>query len=472
MEKIIRSTLIATIILSLLISGISCKKRSTLTPTTPPEPASAEEVSPTQTPSTTPPQKDYTNPLITGADWNNMTLSQKEAWVDTALDAMMAGGELEESERQPAIYYVEKLDEVFYEPVSETRLVAWELTTFTSSTPAIESTPSVGTTTKFAQVSLLPITNSSIAWKNPPLGEQVFAGIPFHITKEKFNTQGHSSHTESPVEANLQVNLSNPQNVCVLVGTTHTWTQFSEKQVGEITLVFDDGSTQVTRLIVGQNVREYIMDNRLGATVNTLTDSAAQSVWQGVNWDGRQPTTLDMLTIAVTPSNQGKMLKEIIITDTSTTTASSASPGIGLFGITVEYLGEVLTSDTTQTPAPVVIPPPTQTSAPLSKHYFLITLVSTKQVTLTNNSNRSVEVYQFSMKYDFYNYIMYNAPGGGTSYGPIVRGVLTSDESTELKPGQSFPKTFNRKDMVAIVSCSFYIRDNSTGQTLTVTFPQ
>jgi len=75
------------------------------------------------------------------------------------------------------------------------------------------------------------------------------------------------------------------------------------------------------------------------------------------------------------------------------------------------------------------------------------------------------------MKYDLYSYIIYNAPGGGTSYGPIVRDILTSEELVVLKPGQSYSKAFNRRDIVVVVSCSFYLKDANTGQTLTVTYP-
>jgi len=128
------------------------------------------------------------------------------------------------------------------------------------------------------------------------------------------------------------------------------------------------------------------------------------------------------------------------------------------------------------TPAPLPVPTPSPTPSPiqtptLSKNDFLITIISSRQATITNNSQRSIEVYQFSMKYDCYSYIMYNAPGGGTSYGRIVRSVLTSDELAVLKPGQSYSKTFNRKDIITIASCSFYIKDVNTGQTLTVTSP-
>jgi hypothetical protein len=120
-----------------------------------------------------------------------------------------------------------------------------------------------------------------------------------------------------------------------------------------------------------------------------------------------------------------------------------------------------------------ITPEQTSTSqqSTLTEGNFLITIISPRQATITNNYQRSVEVYQFSMKYDCYSYIIYNAPGGGTSYGPIVKDVLTSDEHVILKTGQSYPKTFNRKDIVNIVSCSFNVKDLSTGQTLTITYP-
>ena len=119
-------------------------------------------------------------------------------------------------------------------------------------------------------------------------------------------------------------------------------------------------------------------------------------------------------------------------------------------------------------PAIVQVP---SSAEPLQKQDFLVTVISTRQITLTNNSQVAVQVYKFSMKYDLYSYIIHNAPGGGTSYGPIARDILTSEELAVLQPGQSYSKTFNRRDIVAIVSCSFYIKDANTGQTLTVTYP-
>lgn len=114
---------------------------------------------------------------------------------------------------------------------------------------------------------------------------------------------------------------------------------------------------------------------------------------------------------------------------------------------------------------------PNPEPSPIKQNDFLITIVPNRQVTITNNSESTVQVLEFSMTYNCYSYIMYNAPGGGTAYGPIVRAVLTTEESVALEPGQSYPKGFNRQDMLAIISCRFSVKDVGTGQTLTVTYP-
>ena len=127
---------------------------------------------------------------------------------------------------------------------------------------------------------------------------------------------------------------------------------------------------------------------------------------------------------------------------------------------------EIVVTYTVETKTPE--PPPVQ---PIQARDFLITVVPNRQVTITNNSKSNVQVLEFSMTYECYSYIYYNAPGGGTQYGPIVRTSLKSEESVVLRPGQSYPKTFNRQDMVAILSCRFVVKDVDTGKTLTVTYP-
>ena len=127
---------------------------------------------------------------------------------------------------------------------------------------------------------------------------------------------------------------------------------------------------------------------------------------------------------------------------------------------------EIVVTHTVETKTPQ--PPPVQ---PIQASDFLITVVPNRQVTITNNSKSTVQVTEFWMTYECYSYIYYNAPGGGTKYGPTVRTSLKSEESVVLRPGQSYPKTFNRQDMVAILSCRFVVKDVDTGKTLTITYP-
>lgn len=130
--------------------------------------ACANQVAVPSAPSPTPKpaastETEVTDSLITGKDWNNMTLSLKRVWVDTALRAMIIGGELKESEEQTTDYYVQKLDTVFYNPDNEKKLVAWELTAFTStqSPPSNETTDTVADSAQFriSNLRLTPVPN-------------------------------------------------------------------------------------------------------------------------------------------------------------------------------------------------------------------------------------------------------------------------------------------------------------------------
>jgi hypothetical protein len=217
-------------------------------------------------------------------------------------------------------------------------------------TPAI-STPPAATNTKsndspttpavqaeipkFKVISLLPIANFSSTATNLPYGDQVYYGVPFTTSKERiFSTQyGDSSF---PIEGTLQTDISRPQKVYVLINTTNAYREFLNKQIGKITLVFDNGITEETPLIVGTNVREHTIDTTYGDVVRTVTDSANKLAWQGTS--SGTLVAIDMLTIPIGSSNQARSLKQIIITDTSNLTANSPDPGLILWGVTISYI--------------------------------------------------------------------------------------------------------------------------------------
>jgi hypothetical protein len=89
---------------------------------------------------------------------------------------------------------------------------------------------------------------------------------------------------------------SNAQSVFLLLNTMNTYLWYDQTQVGTVTLTFSDGTTQVTNLTVGGNVREW----RTGAgnTVNWINDPATTTVWNGSAIDG-SAAVIDMLTISL-----------------------------------------------------------------------------------------------------------------------------------------------------------------------------
>ncbi len=89
---------------------------------------------------------------------------------------------------------------------------------------------------------------------------------------------------------------SNAQSVLLLLNTMNTYLWYDQTQVGTVTLTFSDGTTQVTNLTVGGNVREW----RTGAgnTVNWINDPATTTVWNGSAIDG-SAAVIDMLTISL-----------------------------------------------------------------------------------------------------------------------------------------------------------------------------
>jgi hypothetical protein len=89
---------------------------------------------------------------------------------------------------------------------------------------------------------------------------------------------------------------SNAQSVLLLLNTMNTYLWYDQTQVGTVTLTYSDGTTLVTNLTVGGNVREW----RTGAgnTVNWINDPATTTVWNGSATDG-SAAVIDMLTISL-----------------------------------------------------------------------------------------------------------------------------------------------------------------------------
>ncbi len=182
------------------------------------------------------------------------------------------------------------------------------------------------------EIDLSPIANFTTRINGLPSGFRTFNGVPFYIAENQIFTTQHST-ASLPVEGSVNMDISRPQNVYILINTTSTFQQFMNKQAGNIKFVFDNGASEVTYLIVGQNVREYTADS---ATVQTVTDPATQMIWQG----GDPAFLIDMLTIPVSSNNQSRILKQVIISDVSQTMTDSPNPGLIIWGLTVAHYPE------------------------------------------------------------------------------------------------------------------------------------
>lgn len=164
---------------------------------------------------------------------------------------------------------------------------------------------------------------------NFPRGNNNFNGVDFNISQAFMTQYGAGS---LPEEGSLSMDIAHPVTLYILINSDNTYPQFSGKQAGKITLIFDNGLPEETKLVVGQNIREYTQDVQYGNTVRTVTDPASQVAWRGS--DPPRTIAIDMLTIPVI--NQLRSLKQVIITDTSKTATNSSDPGLIVWGLTIK----------------------------------------------------------------------------------------------------------------------------------------
>jgi hypothetical protein len=498
-------------------------------------------------PESSQPEVDITNPYIAGADWNNMSLSQKESWVNAALDAMMMGDELTESERQSTIYYIEKLDNVFYDPANETKLVAWELTAFTSS-PVTEAEDNwVLMDSGISEYHLRGVSGTSFSdvfavggsgtiihfdgntWRTMESGTaNTLEGIHmstsgliaggFEGTVLIYN-QGIWEQIDSGVEIRLN-DVGGTPNESYIVGRDATVIHYDgyrcELMNTEATThlyhVWGSSSTDVFAVGKAGTILHY--DGNSWESMESGTTNSIHGVWgtsptnvfavggQGliIHYDGQSWQPMNSSTSVTLRGVWGRSSNDVYVVGhegtilhydgndwlpmNSAKEAVSSLPTdnqnlwtlwgddsdifvVGNYG-TILYSGEH--QITPKTPdVPTETPDVPTEAPPIYVSDFLIT-ASPYQVTITNNSQSTVQVLELYMSYLCYQYIYYNAPGGGTQYGPIVSTSQKFEESAILQPGQSYSRTFNRQDIVAITYCRFTVKDVDTGRTVQVTY--
>lgn len=231
-------------------------------------------------------------------------------------------------------------------------------------TPSSSSGQPTSQGSGYSTLSLASVANGNIAdgYIDPPLGSAFLAAVPFDLGRGDTFTSQAGSLASYPTSARLAVNVANPQVVYLLLTGGNMFNRFAGRTVGQVRLVFDDGSMLPIDLIAGVNIREW---KQFGQDV-VITKSSADliEVWRGANRHDSGTAIIDMLAIAVPPAWQGRRLTSIEVVDRSAETVGDLDPAINWLGATVRTAGATPADPATSTPTPTVAPTPTPTASP------------------------------------------------------------------------------------------------------------
>ncbi|RMD58731.1 hypothetical protein D6833_12520 [Candidatus Parcubacteria bacterium] len=205
-----------------------------------------------------------------------------------------------------------------------------------NSAEEIQVSPTPVLTEKYQTLSLEPYSELAAPETNLGLapGQYSLSDVPFSVGW-KVSTQ--CSHIpERPQSVLIETSISNPRMAYFLLQAGFGWSKFRDKKIGEIVFHFNDGSTSVTSLSLGYNIRDWARDDD-NSVVTLAFSPDLVSVWSGTAPDGRQGG-IDMLAVRIPPDKTSLSLSGIEIVDLSQSTVGDLDPCIHLLAITVKYV--------------------------------------------------------------------------------------------------------------------------------------
>jgi len=221
-------------------------------------------------------------------------------------------------------------------PVSIELAPATPFPTATIPSNRTQASPTPVPIERFQTISLEPYSELSAPEINLGLapGQYALSDVPFAVGW-KASTQ--CSHIpERPQSILIETHIAHPRMIYLLLQAGFGWARFRDKKIGEIILHFDNGSTAITSLSLGYNIRDWARDDNSNV-VTIAFSSDLISVWEGVAPDGR-PGGIDMLAVRVPPDRVNLILSGIEIVDVSQSTVGDIDPCIHLLAITVKYV--------------------------------------------------------------------------------------------------------------------------------------
>lgn len=184
-------------------------------------------------------------------------------------------------------------------------------------------------------ISLQPLAQSPA--RNPSnlglqAGMRTLLGVPFDVGWEV--TTENQRNPGYPKVIQLNVNLSKPDTVYLLIQAGWGFSKYKGLQVGVVRLRFTgDASTEVP-LVLGENIRDWSQDHT--DAVTTFQEGMLKEAWRGTTPSG-DAGHIDMLEVAVPDAYKDSALRAIELVDTSSTTTGSVDPAIHLLAVTVRH---------------------------------------------------------------------------------------------------------------------------------------
>jgi hypothetical protein len=156
-----------------------------------------------------------------------------------------------------------------------------------------------------------------------PLGDVWLEGIKFHIGTDLpnrlvFDTASQTRYfnqlpDDRGKEVELQIDkpIKSIKSVYVLINSGNSDVAYNGVKIGEIKLIFSNDVMVPKDLILGKNVREWLIGAPRTNLVRQQTDTLSKKVWQGVNTEGYY-AVIDCLKIPVPEIYKNEELNKIV----------------------------------------------------------------------------------------------------------------------------------------------------------------
>ncbi len=184
----------------------------------------------------------------------------------------------------------------------------------------------------FQPILLQAVANGTSDFSAPPVGDVTLGDVPFQLSTAIFKSQASAApFTDAPLRLPLAANITQAQQLHLLLNLGNGFTRFADQVVGRVEIVCDDTLIVLAELQAGVHVREW----HNGQGVITVA-SLAYSVWSEQITDDVRGT-IDLLSLELPLICQNGRLTSVELIDSSTETVGSLDPALNLVGVSVEY---------------------------------------------------------------------------------------------------------------------------------------